>query len=152
MLFSRALGASARSIRSSRTCSRPEFYAARCRINPAARSFARSARVLERDLPGANDEHEGTMSRTDKTIQVEHPDEEEYPSSQPVQGRGGMHFRRTLASFSLEGRVGIVTGGSRGLGLVMAQAMAISGADVAIVDLNSRWLPRLALHFTCGLR
>lgn len=50
-----------------------------------------------------------------------------------------MHFKRTLATFSLEGRVGIVTGGARGLGLVMSQAMVISGADVAIVDLNSEW-------------
>lgn len=55
-----------------------------------------------------------------------------------MQGRGGLHFKRTLASFSLEGRVGVVTGGARGLGLVMSQAMVISGADVAIVDLNSR--------------
>ena len=60
------------------------------------------------------------------------------PKSAPVQGRGGMHFRRTLASFSLEGRVGIVTGGARGLGLVMSQALVVSGADVAIVDLNSK--------------
>lgn len=72
----------------------------------------------------------------------------------PVQGRGGFHFRRTLATFSLEGtqsripdrgvptndvsgRSGVVTGGARGLGLVMSQALVISGADVAIVDLNS---------------
>ena len=31
----------------------------------------------------------------------------------------------------------MVTGGARGLGLVMSQALVISGADVAIVDLNS---------------
>ncbi|CZR63835.1 sorbose reductase SOU1 [Phialocephala subalpina] len=80
--------------------------------------------------------HEGSFARTDESIQVEYPDEGDLPSSAPVQGRGGMHFRRTLASFSLEGRVGVVTGGARGLGLVMSQAMVISGADVAIVDLN----------------
>ena len=89
------------------------------------------------DLPGHNDEHQGTMARTDKEIQVEHPPEEELPSSKPYRGRGGIHNRRTLASFSLEGRVGVVTGGARGLGLVMAQALVISGADVALVDLNS---------------
>lgn len=60
------------------------------------------------------------------------------PRSAPVQGRGGHHFKHTLASFSLEGRVGVVTGGARGLGLVMSQAMVISGADVALVDLNSK--------------
>ena len=45
---------------------------------------------------------------------------------------------RTLASFSLENRVAVVTGGARGLGLVMGQAIVESGADLAIVDLNSR--------------
>lgn len=63
------------------------------------------------------------------------------PRSKPVQGRGGMHFKRTLASFSLDGKVGIVTGGARGLGLVMSQAMVVSGADVALVDLNSKHEP-----------
>lgn len=80
--------------------------------------------------------HEGQHSRTDKTIRVEYPDEEDLPRQKPVQGRGGMHLKRTLASFSLEDRVGIVTGGARGLGLVMSQALVVSGADVAIVDLN----------------
>jgi D-arabinitol 2-dehydrogenase len=36
----------------------------------------------------------------------------------------------------MEGRVAVVTGGARGLGLVMAQALVTSGADVAIVDMN----------------
>lgn len=81
-------------------------------------------------------EHEGTFARTDSSVQVEYK-EAELPSSKPVQGRGGLHFKRTLASFSLEGKVGLVTGGARGLGLVMSQALVISGADVAIVDLNS---------------
>lgn len=86
--------------------------------------------------PGAF-KHEGEFSRTDKTIRVEYPEEGDLPSSKPVQGRGGYHFKRTLATFSLEGRVGVVTGGARGLGLVMAQALVVSGADVALVDLNS---------------
>ena len=82
-------------------------------------------------------EHRGSFARTDKDVRVEYPEEGELPRSKPVQGRGGMHFRRTLASFSLEGNVGVVTGGARGLGLVMSQALVVSGADVAIVDLNS---------------
>lgn len=36
----------------------------------------------------------------------------------------------------MEGKVAVVTGGARGLGLVMAQALVTSGADVAIVDMN----------------
>lgn len=86
--------------------------------------------------PGAF-KHEGEFSRTDNTIRVEYPEEENLPSSTPVQGRGGFHFKRTLETFSLEGRTGIVTGGARGLGLVMSQALVISGANIAIVDLNS---------------
>lgn len=46
-------------------------------------------------------------------------------------------MKRTLPSFSLEGHVAVVTGGARGLGLVMGQALIHSGADLAIVDLNS---------------
>jgi len=45
-------------------------------------------------------------------------------------------MKRTLPSFSLEGKVAVVTGGARGLGLVMGQALIHSGADLAIVDLN----------------
>jgi len=81
-------------------------------------------------------DHEGQYARTNKSVRVEYP-EEDLPSSRPVQGRGGFHFKRTLASFSLEDRVGVITGGARGLGLVMSQALVASGADVAIVDLNS---------------
>jgi hypothetical protein len=64
----------------------------------------------------------------------------------PVQGRGGRHFKRTLASFSLEGRVAVITGGARGLGLVMTKALVESGADAAIVDVNRRCD---AKHFSC---
>lgn len=59
------------------------------------------------------------------------------PAQPVVQGRGGMHFKRTLAQFSLENKVSMVTGGARGLGLVMAQGLVASGSDLAIVDLNS---------------
>lgn len=85
-------------------------------------------------------DHEGSQSRTDNTIVVEYPEEtSDFPKEPPVQGRGGPHLRRTLAQFSLEGRTGVVTGGARGLGLVMAQSLVASGADVAIVDLNSKF-------------
>jgi len=86
--------------------------------------------------PGESGDHEGQYARTQDNIRVEYPEEEDLPRSQPVQGRGGVHDKRTLASFSLEGRVAVVTGGARGLGFVMAQALVTSGADVAIVDMN----------------
>jgi D-arabinitol 2-dehydrogenase len=88
--------------------------------------------------PGAAGQHEGSSSRTDNQISFEYPDEQEFPRSQVLQGRGGFHMKRTLPSFSLEGKVAVVTGGARGLGLVMGQALMQSGADLAIVDLNSQ--------------
>jgi hypothetical protein len=45
----------------------------------------------------------------------------------------------TLPSFSLSGRTIVITGGARGLGLVMGQGIVASGADVAIVDLNGEF-------------
>lgn len=68
---------------------------------------------------------------------IPYPDDAHMPRQYTVQGRGGMHFKRTLAQFSLEDKVTVVTGGARGLGLVMAQALVASGSDIAIVDLNS---------------
>lgn len=86
--------------------------------------------------PGQSGDHEGQYARTNQDIKVEYPEEKDLPPSNPVVGKGGEHFKRTLASFSLEGKTAIVTGGARGLGLVMAQALVTSGADVAIVDMN----------------
>lgn len=86
---------------------------------------------------GESGEHEGRFARTDESVQIEYPPDSEMPAQPIVQGRGGMHFKRTLAQFSLEKKVSMVTGGARGLGLVMAQGLVASGSDLAIVDLNS---------------
>jgi len=122
--------------RAARASSEP--IAARSRPSTCFQRLIHSSTPLRRDEK-KDEIHEGSFARTDSSVQVEYPEEGDLPSSAPVQGRGGLHFKRTLASFSLEGRVGVVTGGARGLGLVMSQAMVISGADVAIVDLNSEW-------------
>ena len=106
----------------------------------------RTPRAAERVLD-SEPSHSGAFSRTDNTVQIEHPDESDHPPSHPIQGRGGMHFKRTLSSFSLEGGTAVVTGGARGLGLVMSQACMLSGADVAIVDLNSMWMHQVP--FAC---
>lgn len=50
----------------------------------------------------------------------------------------GIQQKRTLAQFSLENTVTVVTGGAQGLGLVMTQALVASGSNVAIVDLRSK--------------
>jgi hypothetical protein len=110
----------------------------------AARSFSTLVRQNDRfKLPNGiknngSSEFEGTLARTDSTVQVEHPSESDLPTSEPVKGRGGFHHKRTLPFFSLEGKVGVVTGGARGLGLMMSQSLIISGSDLAIVDLDSK--------------
>lgn len=86
---------------------------------------------------GAAGDNEGRFARTDENVQIPYPEDSEMPAQPIVQGRGGMHFKRTLAQFSLESKVSMVTGGARGLGLVMSQALVASGSDLAIVDLNS---------------
>lgn len=70
-------------------------------------------------------------------VQVEYPPHHELPSSKPVIGQGGQFSKPTLASLSLEDKVIVITGGARGLGLVMGQGCVYSGADLAIVGLNS---------------
>lgn len=52
-------------------------------------------------------------------------------------GRVGRHTQRTLASFSMENKVCIVTGAARGIGNLIARTFVESGANhIAIVDLN----------------
>ena len=120
------------------TISKPSFAYAIRPLTCSTKLYKEDKRTPSEKLINDSDHsHAGSFSRTDNTVSIEYPGEDMEPTSVPVQGRGGMHFKRTLASFSLEGRVGIVTGGARGLGLVMSQALVISGADVAIVDLNS---------------
>ncbi|QDS69301.1 hypothetical protein FKW77_002736 [Venturia effusa] len=142
-----------RAARTAITATRPRAsLGSRTRIE-SSRPFSASVRLFKDDKydsesddqyhdattagePGASGLHEGQFSRTDNTVEVKYPDEKDLPRSTPVQGRGGPHFKRTLAAFSLDGKTAVVTGGARGLGLVMAQALAESGADVALVDLN----------------
>lgn len=76
-----------------------------------------------------------SYSTTDESVQIRHPEESERPHSPTIRG---MRFKRTLKQFSLEGKITVVTGGARGLGLVMSQAIITSGSDLAIVDLNSK--------------
>jgi NAD(P)-dependent dehydrogenase (short-subunit alcohol dehydrogenase family) len=50
----------------------------------------------------------------------------------------GRHSKRTLSSFSTEGKVCVVTGAARGLGNMMARTLVESGAtQLVILDLNA---------------
>ena len=77
----------------------------------------------------------GKYARTDDTINIRYPGHGFLREETPEHD-GGRHFKRTLSSFSLEGKVCVVTGAARGLGYTMTQALIESGAEVAIVDLN----------------
>ena len=107
----------------------------------SGRSSIHTSAVRRSDAKKTDEEalQPGALARTDDTITVEYPPDDEFPPSALAegQGRAGVNVYPTLATFSLEGKVGVVTGGARGLGLVMGQGMVISGADLAIVDLNS---------------
>jgi D-arabinitol 2-dehydrogenase len=151
-----------------RTCNSPHCVTSstsflRNTISQTSRSISHTPRLCEKTAGdkyhdastaaerGAAGQHEGSASRTNNQISFEYPDEQEVPRSKVVQGRGGFHMKRTLPSFSLEGKVAVVTGGARGLGLVMSQALIQSGADLAIVDLNSQSLPPSSIRATRNL-
>ncbi|KAK5990979.1 D-arabinitol 2-dehydrogenase [Cladobotryum mycophilum] len=103
----------------------------------ASSSLLRPAFVSVRPLHNAHSRQNkpGSYARTDSEVEIEFPAEDELPSSKPVQA-GGQYVKPTLSSFSLDKNVGVVTGGARGLGLVIGQGMVYSGSDLALVDMN----------------
>lgn len=107
--------------------------------------FAATASRNLHNVPARQDKP-GSHSRTDPGVEVEYPEDHELPSSKPVVGTGGQYVKPTLASFSLDKNVGIVTGGARGLGLVIGQGMVFSGSNLAIVDLNSESVSLIELN------
>ncbi|PHH86851.1 hypothetical protein CDD83_9676 [Cordyceps sp. RAO-2017] len=103
-------------------------------LRPSRAAACAAARALH-NVPPRRDKP-GKYARTDSDVEIEYPDEHDLPPSKPVRGLPGQYVKPTLASFSLDGNVGLVTGGARGLGLVIAQGMVYSGADLALVDMN----------------
>jgi hypothetical protein len=137
---------------------RPAAFAAPPRPSASKTFFRPLSYTISRAKDAKKDsedsaEVEGRFARTDESVVIEYPADADMPRTPIVQGRGGMHFKRTLAQFSLENKVSLVTGGARGLGLVMSQALVASGSDLAIVDLNRkfqtisciRWFPESQL-------
>ncbi|PUU79307.1 hypothetical protein B9Z19DRAFT_979970 [Tuber borchii] len=100
----------------------------------SATTLRPTARSISTIHPLRKDHREikpGQFARTDPSITMEYPAEKDMPSSKPPWRYGQMS-----KSFSLEGKVAVVTGGAGGLGYVMTQALVEFGADAAIVDLN----------------
>jgi D-arabinitol 2-dehydrogenase len=105
---------------------------------PTAAIHSAPARLKSKTTDAHAPAAAGEYARTDESIEVKYPADHELPSSKPVQGAGmgDVNVLPTLATFSLKDKVAVVTGGARGLGLVMGQGLVISGANLAIVDLN----------------
>lgn len=116
----------------------------RCAVaRPALSQSTAAIRGIHEAAPRRN--KPGSHSQTDSDIEILFPPEEELPS-EPVKRAGGQYVKPTLQTFSLDNKVGLITGGARGLGLVIAQGMVYSGADVALVDMNSTYNTRLVVE------
>ena len=50
--------------------------------------------------------------------------------------------------FRLDGRVALITGGSKGLGMAMASGLASAGADVLLTSRNETEVQQAALEIT----
>lgn len=107
------------------------FIAGPVRTRGAYRRLINSTAYLQ-----AEKKPEGASARTDSSIKIEYPQYDQIPQQKQTTGQSGPARKPTLPSFSLAGRTAVVTGGARGLGLVMAKSLILSGADVALVDLN----------------
>lgn len=55
-----------------------------------------------------------------------------------------------LKNFSLSGKSALITGGTKGLGKAMAEAISMAGADVCIIGLLSIFLSSDASSFITG--
>src|SRR5689334_21698121 len=61
--------------------------------------------------------------------------------------RGARLFARAAREIEFGGRVVVITGGSCGLGLVIARRLAAEGARVCLLARNEEELARAAEHF-----
>ena len=91
--------------------------------NQSTQAKAAEKKPTEEELASAA----GLYARTDDSITVEYPPDSQLPVSEPVvgAGRAGVNVFPTLANFSLQGKVGLVTGGARGLGLVIGRMSSL---------------------------
>jgi hypothetical protein len=100
-------------------------------------------RLVRRPLTSTTsllDSELASFSQTDDTIIEDYPEnaQEQAGIGHTTIGPGvGRHNDRTLGTFSMSGKVCVVTGAARGLGNLMARTFAESGCDsVVIMDLD----------------
>src|SRR5437764_6052056 len=73
------------------------------------------------------------------------------PDTEPRRGTQGGKSRRNLRmEIRLDGKSAVITGGSKGLGLAMAEKFASSGANVAILARNPETLAEAKRQIQAG--
>ncbi|KAE8540126.1 hypothetical protein D1P53_004064 [Cryptococcus gattii VGV] len=102
------------------------------------RAFTRSALVSNKKDDGYEEhrvEVEPKIAAVDESITFEHPEKwaDKHPGHDMQRGDFGRHTKRTLASFSMDGKVCLVTGAARGLGNMMARTFVESTNEAAAV-------------------
>ncbi|WVN85660.1 uncharacterized protein L203_100809 [Cryptococcus depauperatus CBS 7841] len=92
-------------------------------------------------------EIEPKVAAIDESLTFEHPKRwtDKHPGHDMQVGDFGRHTKRTLASFSMDGKVCLVTGAARGLGNMMARTFVESGANaIVLLDLRQEDVDRAA--------
>ncbi|WVW80355.1 hypothetical protein I302_102335 [Kwoniella bestiolae CBS 10118] len=122
---------------------RPSFAAPLTRVALASRGYTTPTHVRRDKNGDPLEEHrvevEPKMAAIDESITFEHPKKwaDKHPGHDMTKGDFGRHTKRTLASFSMDGKVCLVTGAARGLGNMMARTFVESGANaIVLVDLK----------------
>ncbi|OCF33268.1 d-arabinitol 2-dehydrogenase [Kwoniella heveanensis CBS 569] len=131
---------------------RPTFCApSRAAGAGSIRAYSTPTKVVRKDEKGDPlEEHrvevEPKLAAIDETITFEHPKKwGKHPGHDMTKGDFGRHTKRTLASFSMDGKVCLVTGAARGLGNMMARTFVESGANaIVLVDLKKEDAERAA--------
>ncbi|GFZ43267.1 D-arabinitol 2-dehydrogenase [ribulose-forming] [Saitozyma sp. JCM 24511] len=143
-----------RSLRSTTTSFSPRLFASHRAIKPFAMSNLNVREYTTPSKPVSKDDENGQyhpelekhrvevepkLAVMDETVRFEDPTSwKDNDPGHDVQGPGhGRHTKRTLASFSMEGKVCVVTGAARGLGNMMARTFVESGASaIVLIDLK----------------
>ncbi|GAA6017623.1 hypothetical protein JCM10207_001227 [Rhodosporidiobolus poonsookiae] len=138
-MFSRTLASSLKAAAPRRAFSSIPRTVPRAALPSARRSIASTPQVLEPES------QEPSHAAIKEDIVQPYPEESEFKKGDlghSMEGPDvdvGRHTRRTLASFSMTGKVCVVTGAARGLGNLFARTFAESGSNaVAILDLDGK--------------
>ncbi|GAA5938545.1 hypothetical protein JCM3775_002155 [Rhodotorula graminis] len=122
-------------------------------VAPLATTEAVPRRRGVASTPPVLDPQEPSYANVREDIVIPYPEESDFPPDDlghNMEGPDvdvGRHNRRTLASFSMTGKVCVVTGAARGLGNLMARTFAESGSNrIVILDLDKKMAETAAVE------